>query len=76
MKKNIYLVLAFIALIFLIARFFMPTHPLSPHGTYEAFAHLFVGGLFGAWMVSKLKIYLILALIMSAGELAAFLILR
>jgi len=34
-----------------VGRFFVSTHALSLSGTYEALAHLFVGGLIGAWLV-------------------------
>ena len=64
--------LFFLALIFSVLRFFMPTHALSLPGTYEAFAHLFLGGLIGAWAVSKDKFYLFLVIALSVVELVAF----
>ena len=36
-----------------IARPFLPPHPVSIQGSYEAFAHLLVGGVFGAWLASR-----------------------
>lgn len=33
-----------------VGRFFVPSHELSLAGSYEAVAHLFVGGLIGAWL--------------------------
>jgi hypothetical protein len=42
------LLIVAVALVFAVARFFMPSHALSPAGSYEAFAHLFIGGLLGA----------------------------
>jgi hypothetical protein len=68
--------LIFVALVFAVARFFMPTHPLSPHGSYEAFAHLFVGGLIGAWLVSRKPLYGLLAIALTLLELVAFFTLK
>ena len=36
-----------------IARPFLPPHPVSMQGSYEALAHLLVGGVFGAWLASS-----------------------
>lgn len=68
--------LVFLAVCIAVARFFIPAHPLSPHGSYEAFAHLFVGGLIGAWLVSRRWLYLWLVIVLSAVELVAFFWLR
>jgi hypothetical protein len=68
--------LGLFCLLFAVTRFLIPTHPLSTHGTYEAFAHLFVGGLIGAWMASRRKVYLGLAVVMAVVELVAFLTLK
>ncbi len=70
--KNTTLALLLVAIGFGVARFYMPTHALSPHGSYEAFAHLFVGGLIGAWLATKDKFYGWLALALSVLELVAF----
>lgn len=44
-------------------------------GTYEAIAHLFVGGLFGAWLMDRCQwVWLCLALGVSLLELVMFLI--
>ena len=56
-----------------IIRFQTTSHALSPTGSYEAFAHLFVGGLIGAWLISRENLYGLLALGMSAIEIIAFL---
>jgi hypothetical protein len=69
-------VLAAVSLSFATGRFFVPTHELSKAGTYEAFAHLFVGGLVGAWLATREMCYLWLALALSAVELTAFLMTR
>lgn len=66
------IVLLIVALAFGILRFSMPSHQLSLPGTYEAFAHLFLGALIGAWLVSKNKFYLFLILALSAVETVAF----
>lgn len=71
-----YLFLLIVAITFGIARFFMPTHALSGPGTYEAFAHLFLGGLIGAWLASKDWFYLALVIALTAVELVAFFSLR
>lgn len=66
------IVLLMIALVFGVLRFSIPSHQLSLPGTYEAFAHLFLGGLIGAWLVSKEKVYLLVVLALTAVELVAF----
>jgi hypothetical protein len=48
---------------------FMPLHSASLHGSYEAMAHIFVGGLFGAWLVNRQRWLLMAALAISAVEL-------
>ncbi len=65
-------ILILIAIAFAAFRFSMPSHSLSLSGTYEAFAHLFIGGLFGAWLVSKDKFYLLLLLGLTIIEVIAF----
>ncbi len=55
-------------------RFFIPSHPLSWAGSYEALAHLWVGGLIGAALATKEKTYWVPVVVLSAVELlAAFL---
>ena len=75
------IVLCFVAGIIAIQRFMIPTHELSPAGSYEAVAHLFVGGLIGAKMVGWLfKVSVApcgwLALVMTVTELVAFFTLK
>ena len=41
---------------------FLPTHPVSLAGSYEAAAHLVVGGILGAWIVSRARWLLITAI--------------
>ena len=50
---------------------FLPTHPLSAPGSYEAFAHLFVGGVLGAWMVSRARWLLYIAISLSLVEVGS-----
>ena len=44
-----------IAIVVAVIRPFLAPHPVSLQGSYEALAHLFVGGVFGAWFVTKLR---------------------
>lgn len=60
------------ALAVALVRFMVPTHPLTLVGSYEAVAHLMVGSLIGAWLVSRKWLYLGLVLGLSAVELVAF----
>lgn len=66
------LVLILLAALFSVIRFSIPVHQPSLPGSYEAFAHLFVGGLIGAWAVSRKWIYMWIVLALSAVELFAF----
>ena len=59
-----------------IARPFLTSHPLSAEGSYEAFAHLFVGALIGAWLVRRERLYLALVVGLSIVELASALLKR
>ena len=59
-----------------IIRPFLTGHPLSAEGSYEAFAHLFVGGLIGAWLVTRERLYLGLVIGLSIVELASALFKR
>lgn len=69
-KSNLIVLLLCIAVG--VGRFFVPTHDLSLPGTYEAFAHLLVGGLIGAWLVTRNGFYGSLVLFLSAIELFKF----
>ena len=55
---------------------FLTSHPLSMEGSYEAFAHLFVGALIGAWLVKRERLYLGLIVALSIVELASALLKR
>ncbi len=57
-------------------RFQMPSHELSWPGTYEAFAHLFVGGLIGAYLATRDITFMVLVGILTLVEVVAFFTLR
>jgi hypothetical protein len=52
------------------ARPFMPLHSASLPGSYEAMAHIFVGGLIGAWIVNRQRWLLFTAFAITAVEVA------
>ena len=56
------------AVLIAIARPFMPTHPASLPGSYEAAAHLFVGGVIGAWIATRQRWLLVIAIGVSVVE--------
>lgn len=61
------------------ARLSVPTRPASAFGwplTCEALAHVFVGGLLGAWLAGAGRFFLWLALGVTAFEIGCFLLLR
>ena len=43
------------AIVLGVIRPFLAPHPVSLQGSYEACAHLFVGGIIGAWLVTKAR---------------------
>ena len=51
-----------------VMRPFMPLHSVSLPGSYEAMAHIVVGGLIGAWLVNRERWLLMSALAVSAVE--------
>ena len=59
-----------------VARFFLPAHSPTVAGSYQAFAHLFVGGLFGAYFASRKKFLLYIALALTVLEVVAAVITR
>ena len=72
MKTIPILLLASLAVVFGVARFFVPGEPLSLPGAYKDFAHLFVGGLIGAAIVSGRRDFWLIAGGLIAVELLAF----
>jgi hypothetical protein len=69
-------ILSLACLVVFVARFTVPSHALSWPGTYEAIAHLLVGGLVGAWLASRDRKYLYMFLFLSCVEMAAFVLSR
>jgi hypothetical protein len=67
------IILVLLCIVFSVVRFMIPSHPLSPAGSYEAMAHLFIGGLIGAYFVSRDRKYLWMIAALSAVETTAFL---
>ena len=67
-------VLLAVAVLLTALRATVPGHGPSWAGTYEALAHLFVGGLLGAWFVQRRGWYLAVVGAMSMIELVAFLL--
>ena len=43
------------AIVLAIIRPFLSPHPVSMQGSYEAIAHMFVGGVIGAWLVARAR---------------------
>jgi hypothetical protein len=70
--KWYYIVLVVIVLITTVLRFTLPIHGLNQEDIFKDFAHLFVGGLFGAAIVSRDKVVFSLASFLVAIELLAF----
>lgn len=66
----------FIVAVFAIVRFLVPSVPLdsSVTGIYKDLAHILVGGIIGAAIVTHLKKWVILAVLFTAVEVAAFFI--
>lgn len=68
----------YVALVICLIRLFISPHELSLVGSYTAVAHLFVGGIIGAAIVSKelRKPLVWLAVLMSVWEVAVSVISR
>jgi len=62
------------AILITVLRSTVPGHGLSYAGSYEAVAHLFVGGLLGAWLVNRDHNLLWIVGAMSLIETVAFLL--
>ncbi len=65
---NVNYILIPVTLFLFTERFFVPHHKLDLPGAYQAVAHLWVGGLIGAFAVSKKKSYLMLVLLLIGVE--------
>lgn len=68
--------LALITLAFGVMRFFITPRLDLPTmtGCYEAFVHLFVGGLIGAYIVKRNSVWLVLAVCITILEVVMFLV--
>lgn len=63
----------FVTIVFGVLRFVLPVSgELNQADIYKDCAHIFIGGLFGAYFASKRNPYLLLALALTALEVVAF----
>ena len=60
-----------VALVLGIVRPFLAPHPVSLQGSYEAVAHLFVGGVIGAWLVTRARWLLVTAIGLTVVEIGS-----
>jgi hypothetical protein len=60
-----------VAVVLGIIRPFLAPHPVSMQGSYEALAHLFVGGVIGAWLVTRARWLLAIAIGLTAVEVGS-----
>ena len=60
-----------IAIVLGVIRPFLSPHPVSLQGSYEAVAHLFVGGVVGAWLVTRGRWLLVIGIGLTVVEVAS-----
>ena len=60
-----------IAIVLGVIRPFLSPHPVSLQGSYEALAHLFVGGVVGAWLVTRARWLLVIGIGLTVVEVAS-----
>ena len=60
-----------IAIVLGVIRPFLSPHPVSLQGSYEALAHLFVGGVVGAWLVTRARWLLVIGFGLTVVEVAS-----
>jgi hypothetical protein len=60
-----------IAIVLGVIRPFLSPHPVSLQGSYEALAHLFVGGVVGAWLVIRSRWLLVIGIGLTVVEVAS-----
>jgi hypothetical protein len=60
-----------IAVVLGVIRPFLSPHPVSLQGSYEAIAHLFVGGVFGAWLLTRARWLLVIGIGLTVVEVAS-----
>ena len=63
-------VIAF-AIVLGVVRPFLSPHPVSFQGSYEAIAHMFVGGVIGAWMMTRARWLLVTAIGLTVVEVGS-----
>lgn len=63
-----------IAIVLAVIRPFLAPHPVSMQGSYEAIAHMFVGGVIGAWMVTRSRWLLAIAIGLTLVEVGSALV--
>jgi hypothetical protein len=60
-----------IAIVLGVIRPFLSPHPVGLQGSYEALAHLFVGGVVGAWLVTRARWLLVIGIGLTVVEVAS-----
>ena len=60
-----------VAIVLAVIRPFLSPHPVSLQGSYEAMAHLFVGGVVGAWLVTRARWLLLVGIGLTIVEVAS-----
>jgi hypothetical protein len=60
-----------IAIVLGVIRPFLSPHPVSLQGSYEALAHLFEGGVVGAWLVTRACWLLVIGIGLTVVEVAS-----
>ncbi len=60
-----------IAVVLGVIRPFLSPHPVSLQGSYEALAHLFVGGVIGAWLVTRARWLIVIGIGLTVVEVAS-----
>ena len=60
-----------IAVVLGVIRPFLSPHPVSIQGSYEGLAHLFVGGVVGAWLVTRARWLLVIGIGLTFVEVAS-----
>jgi hypothetical protein len=60
-----------IAIVLGVIRPYLSPHPVSLQGSYEALAHLFVGAVIGAWLVTRARWLLVIGIGLTVVEVAS-----
>lgn len=72
MSKLTLIVISLVTVGISIARFFLPSNGFQKEDIFKDIAHLYVGGMYGAWMATGERHYRNLALVLTAVETIAF----